>query len=55
MDRKWGGMMVGGVEDERDTLVPQVMGPAIAVSIEDGCADGKSGGGYGWWKFYGCG
>jgi hypothetical protein len=42
-----GGMMISGVEDEGDTMVPQVMGPAIAVSIEDGCADVESGGGYG--------
>jgi hypothetical protein len=34
-----GGVMVGGVEDEGDTMVPQVMGSVIAVSIEDGCAD----------------
>jgi hypothetical protein len=47
VDRKLGGVMVGGVEDEGDTTVPQVMGPAIAVSIEDGSADVKSGGGYG--------
>jgi hypothetical protein len=48
-----GGVMVGGVEDEGDTMVPQVMGPAIAVSVEDRCADVKSGGGYGWWEFCG--
>jgi hypothetical protein len=48
-----GGVMVGGVEDEGDTTVPQVMGPAIAVSVEDGCADVKSSGGYGWWEFCG--
>jgi hypothetical protein len=28
-----GGVMVGGVEDEGDTTVPQVMGTAIAVSV----------------------
>jgi hypothetical protein len=39
-----GGVMVGGVEDEGDTTVPQVMGPAIAVSVEDGCADVESSG-----------
>jgi hypothetical protein len=48
-----GGVMVGGVEDEGDTTVPQVMGSAIPVSVEDGCADVKSGGEYGWWKFSG--
>jgi hypothetical protein len=48
-----GGVMVGGVEDERDTTVPQVMGPAIAVSIEDGCTDVASGGGYDRWEFCG--
>ncbi len=45
------GMMVGGVEDEGDATVPQVIGPALAVSIEDGCADVESGGGYGWCEF----
>jgi hypothetical protein len=48
-----GGVMVSGVEDEGDTTVPQVMGLAIAVSIEDGCADVKSSGGYGWWELCG--
>jgi hypothetical protein len=48
-----GGVMVGGVEDEGDTTVPQVMGSAIVVSVEDGCADVKSGGGYGWWEVWG--
>ncbi len=53
MDRKSGGVMVGGVKDEGDTTVPQVMVSAITVSVEDGCADVKSGGGYGWWEFCG--
>jgi hypothetical protein len=48
-----GGVMVGGVEDEGDAAVPQVMGLALAVSIKDGCADVKSGGGYSWWEFCG--
>jgi hypothetical protein len=49
-----GGVMVGaGVEDEGDTMVPQVMGSTIAVNVEDGCTDVKSGGGYGWWEFCG--
>jgi hypothetical protein len=47
------GVMVGGVEDEGDTTVPQVLGSAIAVSVEDGCAYVKRGGGYGWWEFCG--
>jgi hypothetical protein len=47
------GVMVGGVENEGDTAVLQVMGPAIAVSVEDGCADVESSGGYGWWEFCG--
>ncbi len=47
------GVTDGGVEDEGDTTVPQVMGSAIAVSVEDGCADVKSGGGYGWREFCG--
>jgi hypothetical protein len=47
------GVIVGGVEDEGDTTVPQVIGPALAVSIEDGCADVKSSDGYGWWEFCG--
>jgi hypothetical protein len=53
VDRKSAGVMVGGVEDEGDTTVPQVMEPTIAVSVEDGCADVESGGGYGWWEFCG--
>jgi hypothetical protein len=48
-----GGVMVGGVEDEGDTGVPQVMGPTIAVSIEDRCAYIKCGGGYSLWEFCG--
>ncbi len=53
MDWKLGRVMVGGVEDEGDTMVPQVMGPAITVSIEDECADAETSGGYGQWKFFG--
>jgi hypothetical protein len=48
-----GGVMVGGVEDEGDTMVPQVIGAALAASVEDGCADVESGGEYGQWKFCG--
>ncbi len=44
-----GGLMVGGVENEGNAMLPQLMGPALSVSVEDGCADVKSGGGYGWW------
>jgi hypothetical protein len=47
------GVMVGGVEDEGDTTFPQVMGPALTVSIEDGCANVNSSDGYGQWEFYG--
>jgi hypothetical protein len=47
------GVMVGGVEDEGDITIPQVMGSTIAVSIEDGCADVESSGGYCWWEFCG--
>jgi hypothetical protein len=47
------GVRVDGVEDEGDSIVPQVMVTAIAVSIEDGCADVKSGSGYGRWEFCG--
>jgi hypothetical protein len=53
VDRKLGGVIFGGIEDEGDTTVPQVMGPAITVSVEDGCADVESGGGYGRWEFCG--
>jgi hypothetical protein len=47
------GVMVGGVGNEGDAMVLQVMGPALAVSVESGCADVKSGGGYGQWEFCG--
>jgi hypothetical protein len=53
MDQKSGRVMVGGVEDEGETTVPQVMGPALAVSIEVECADVESSGGYGQWVFCG--
>ena len=45
--------MVGGEEDEGDAMVPQVMRPALAVSVEDGCAVVESGSGYGRWEFCG--
>ncbi len=45
--------MVSGVDDEGDTMVLQVMGTALAVSVEDGCADVESGAGYGRWEFCG--
>ncbi len=47
------GVMVGGVEDEGGATVPQVVGPALAVSIVDGCADVEGSGGYGWLEFCG--